>query len=112
MQLPDPYLEGSVRAAYDVWQERAHARFSPPLTFAEIRKGVQALSLLYVERRGEGDLAARSLDGDGKRAAFACFYAPLHFLTLFHALRARELGPVARIVDAYDRDASKGAARK
>ena len=109
MKLPDPYLEGSVRAAYDVWQERAHARFSPPLTFAEIRKGLQALSLLYVERRGEGDLAARSLDGDGKRAAFACFYAPLHFLTLFHALRARELGPVTRVVDAGCGTGASGA---
>jgi SAM-dependent methyltransferase len=110
VKLPDPYLEGAVRAAYDVWQERAFARFSPPLTFAEIRKGLQALSLLYVERRGEGDLAARSLDGDGKRAAFACFYAPLHFLTLFHALRERELGPVSRVVDAGCGTGASGAA--
>ena len=36
-----------------------------------------------------GGLAERALDGAAKRAAFACFYAPLHFLTLFHALRAR-----------------------
>lgn len=110
MKLPDPYLEGAARAAYDAWQEKAYARFSPPLTFAEIRKGLQALSLLYVERRGEGDLAARSLDGDGKRAAFACFYAPLHFLTLFRALRARDLGPVARVVDIGCGTGASGAA--
>ena len=81
-----------MRAAYDAWQERALARFLPPLRFPELRRGVQALSSLYVERRGGGDLAARSLEGAAKRAAFACFYAPLHFLTLFHALRGEALG--------------------
>ncbi|HVH04750.1 MAG TPA: hypothetical protein VNE71_01990 [Myxococcota bacterium] len=110
MKLPAPYLEGALRAAYDAWQERALARFSPPLTFQEIRRGVQALSLLYVERRGEGDLAARSLDGDGKRAAFALFYAPLHFLTLFHALRSRDLGAVSRVVDVGCGTGAVGAA--
>jgi SAM-dependent methyltransferase len=110
VKLPDPYLDGAVRAAYDQWQERALARFSPPLTFAEIRRGVQALSLLYVERRGAGNLGARSLDGDGKRAAFACFYAPLHFLTLYHALRARDLGNVARVVDVGCGTGASGAA--
>jgi SAM-dependent methyltransferase len=110
VKLPDPYLEGAVRAAYDVWQERALARSSPPLTFQEIRRGVQALSLLYVERRGAGDLPARSLDGEGKRAAFALFYAPLHFLTLFHALRGRDLGAVARVVDVGCGTGASGAA--
>jgi SAM-dependent methyltransferase len=110
VKLPDPYLEGAVRGAYDGWQERAKARFSPPLTFQEIRRGVQALSLLYVERRSGADLATRSLDGDGKRAAFALFYAPLHFLTLFHALRGRDLGAVARVVDAGCGTGASGAA--
>jgi SAM-dependent methyltransferase len=93
------YLEGAARAAFDEWQERALARFSPPLTFPEVRRGVQALSSLYVERRAGGDLASRALEGAAKRAAFSCFYAPLHFLTLFHALRGVELGRVVRIVD-------------
>lgn len=99
-----------MRAAFDDWQERALARFSPPLRFQEIRRGVQALSSLYVERRGEGRLAERALEGAGKRAAFACFYAPLHFLTLFHALRGGEPERPARIVDVGCGTGAGGAA--
>jgi SAM-dependent methyltransferase len=71
---------------------------------------VQALSSLYVERRGEGNLASRSLEGAGKRAAFACFYAPLHFLTLFHALREEALGAPRRVVDVGCGTGAAGAA--
>ena len=50
-----------------------------------MRKGAQALSSLYVQRREKiGD----ALDGRGKRAAFAMFYAPLHFLAVREAVRA------------------------
>lgn len=59
------------------------------LTFQEVRRAVQALSHLYVERRrrlGEGG----ALDGAGKRAAFALFYGPIHFLTIRQIVR--ELG--------------------
>jgi len=99
-----------VRAAFDAWQERALARFLPPLTFPELRRGVQALSSLYVERRGGGDLAARSLEGAAKRAAFACFYAPLHFLTLLHGLRGESFGAPRRIVDLGCGTGAAGAA--
>jgi hypothetical protein len=54
---------------------------------------VRALSARYVERRGE-DLASRALEGAAKRAAFALYYAPLHFLAVRAALRA--LGPELR----------------
>jgi SAM-dependent methyltransferase len=108
--VTEPYLDGAPRAAFDVWQERARARFSPPLTFQELRRGVQALSSLYVERRGEGRLAERALEGAAKRAAFACFYAPLHFLTLFHALRGGGLAHPERIVDAGCGTGASGAA--
>lgn len=43
-----------------------------------MRRSVQALSTLYVERRRESG-PGRALDGRGKRAAFALFYGPLHF---------------------------------
>lgn len=105
-----PYLDGALRSAFDAWQERALARFLPPLTFPELRRGVQALSSLYVERRGGGDLASRSLEGAGKRAAFACFYAPLHFLTLAHALKDETLGAPRRIVDVGCGTGAAGAA--
>jgi SAM-dependent methyltransferase len=108
--LSVPYLDGALRSAFDAWQERALARFSPPLRFSELRRGVQALSSLYVERRGGGNLASRSLEGAAKRAAFACFYAPLHFLTLFHALRGEALGEPQRILDLGCGTGAAGAA--
>jgi hypothetical protein len=108
--LPLPYLDGALRGAFDLWQERALARFSPPLRFSELRRGVQALSSLYVERRGGGNLAGRSLEGAAKRAAFACYYAPLHFLTLFHALRGDALGEPQRILDLGCGTGAAGAA--
>ena len=51
---------------------------------------MRALSARYVERRGD-DLASRALEGAAKRAAFALYYAPLHFLAARAALRS--LGP-------------------
>jgi hypothetical protein len=56
-------------------------------SFAEVRRGLQALSSLYVERRDRLATGA-ALDGTGKRAAFALFYGPLHFLTLREIVRA------------------------
>jgi len=70
------------------------------LKFAEVRKGVQALSSLYVERRGKLASGA-ALDGAGKRAAFALYYGPLHLLAvreIAKALRATRVSP-AQLVD-------------
>ena len=39
-----------------------------------------------MERRAGGELSARAIDGRGKRAALASYYAPLHFLTTHHAI--------------------------
>lgn len=61
--------------------EALEKRHLASLTFAEVRKGVQALSSLYVERRGKLAGGA-ALDGAGKRAAFALFYGPLHLLAV------------------------------
>ena len=50
-------------------------------------RALRALSSTYVERRSSiGDGGA--LQGRGKRAAFALFYAPLHFLLVDHIVRA------------------------
>ena len=78
------YLEGAVRADFDRWLDEGVARVSPPLSFREVRKGVQALSSLYVERREGRDLSARAVEGEGKRAALSTYYAPLHFLCAWH----------------------------
>jgi predicted O-methyltransferase YrrM len=71
----------------DHWLEALAARHRSSLTSAEFLKALRALSARYVERRGA--LPARSpLDTAGKRAAFAAFYAPLHFLTVGEITRA------------------------
>jgi len=104
-----PYLEGDVRRRFDRWLETAWGRFCPPLTFAEVRKGVQALSSHYVERRAEPRLAERALAGRGKRAAFATYYAALHFLESWHI--ARRLGePLSGTARIHDLGCGTGAA--
>src|SRR5690606_24207189 len=79
----------------------------------EIRKGLQALSTLYVQKREGADLAARAIEGRGKRAAVATFYAPLHFLTAHHLLEdvgAERLGAIERVLDLGCGTGAAGAA--
>src|SRR5262249_5052181 len=51
------------------------------LTFPEVSRALRALSSAYVERRQKLAQGA-ALSGAGKRAAFALFYGPLHYLLL------------------------------
>src|SRR5213594_2831073 len=69
------------------WFEALEKRHLRNLNFSEIRRGVQALSSLYVSRRQRLDRNS-ALDGAGKRAAFAMFYGPLHFLLVREIVRA------------------------
>jgi len=69
------------------WLDALDARHLDHLTFAEVRRGLQALSSIYVERR-KRLAAGEALDGAGKRAAFSLFYGPLHFLLLRAVVRA------------------------
>lgn len=72
-------------ARFDEWLAALHARHVAPYRPKEFTHALQALSVRYVERRQE--LGSRSpLDSAGKRAAFAAFYAPLHFLTIGQVL--------------------------
>ena len=64
--------------AFLSWLETLQARELERLTFQEIRKGVTALSRIYVQERAR--LGKAVFDGAGKRAAFASFYTPLHYL--------------------------------
>ena len=69
------------------WFAALEERQRKVLTFPEIRRALQALSSIYVERRGK--LATGAVfDGAGKRAAFALFYGPLHFLLVREIVRA------------------------
>jgi SAM-dependent methyltransferase len=64
---------------FNDWIAALEARHLAQLTFPEVSRALKSLSATYVERRrriGEG----AALSGAGKRAAFALFYGPLHFL--------------------------------
>jgi hypothetical protein len=78
------------------WLGALEARHLADLRPAEVGRALRALSSAYVERR---DRLARgaALDGAGKRAAFALFYGPLHFLVVRAIIRA--LGAAAPPVD-------------
>ena len=82
------------------WIGDIQERYGGTLTFPEIRKGVVALSRIYVEERRRIDRGA-VFDGAGKRAAFACFYSPLHFLLVREIVMVlgAEREPPRRILD-------------
>jgi tRNA/tmRNA/rRNA uracil-C5-methylase (TrmA/RlmC/RlmD family) len=81
---------------------RLETRHLANLQFPEVSRALRALSSAYVERRHTAIAAGRVLDGAGKRAAFALYYAPLHFLStervlselLDHAAEALTAPPV------------------
>jgi hypothetical protein len=80
------------------------------LRIPEVTRALRALSSGYVERRHDGGLH-KALDSAGKRAAFALFYGPLHFLTthaIVHAVGAGR-GP-RRILDLGCGTGAAGAA--
>jgi len=103
MSAPPDRIAGYVDAA--------ETRHRADLSFAEVRRALQALSSLYVERR-ERMRTGAALDGAGKRAAFALYYGPLHFLLVREIVRG--LGPARRtprqILDLGSGTGTAGAA--
>jgi hypothetical protein len=80
--------------AVDEWLRALEARHLADLRVSEVTRALRALSAAYVQRRGAA--LGRSLDSAGKRAAFAIYYAPLHFLTtelIVSALEAHKPPP-------------------
>ncbi|HEX5107407.1 MAG TPA: class I SAM-dependent methyltransferase [Vicinamibacterales bacterium] len=75
----DPSLAG--------WMDALEARHLSDLRVPEVTRALRALSSAYVERRSALHRGA-ALDSAGKRAAFALFYGPLHFLATRHIARA------------------------
>ena len=57
------------------------------LRFSEVTRALRALSSTYVERRESALADHKALDGAGKRAAFALYYGPIHFLLIQHIVR-------------------------
>lgn len=93
------------------WLAALEARHLASLRFPEVSRALRALSSAYVERR---DRLARgaALDGGGKRAAFALFYGPLHFLTIRHIVSSLPAprGPIDTLVDLGCGTGAAGAA--
>jgi len=100
METPDTL--GSFHAALE-------ARHLSELTFAEVRRALQALSSLYVERR-ERMAEGAVFDGAGKRAAFALYYGPMHFLLVREIVRGLSLHAPRRLLDLGCGTGTAGAA--
>jgi hypothetical protein len=83
---------------FNRWIAALEERHLANLTFSEVSRALRALSSAYVERRGPEALG-KALSGEGKRAAFALFYGPLHFLLTSHILRSVPPGDVHTVVD-------------
>src|SRR6187401_1746753 len=76
------------------WLAALEARHLADLRVPEVTRALRALSSAYVERRRQtmaraGGHVHGAMDSAGKRAAFALFYAPLHFIAVSEVVRAR-----------------------
>jgi SAM-dependent methyltransferase len=124
-ELPLAALPPELAPCFAAWVEAAAARTG--LTLREVRGGVRALSARYVEgrertrsresrerarskagRERAGD-ASPTLASAGLRAAFASYYAPLHFLTAFAAASALPAAWRSGIRQVVDLGAGTGA---
>jgi SAM-dependent methyltransferase len=72
---------------FDHWLDALEKRHFADLTFPQVSSALRALSSTYVERR-QRIREGGALDGAGKRAAFALFYGPLHYLLVREIVRA------------------------
>ena len=85
-------MDSHISSVQSAWLADLERRHLASLTRQEFTRAVRALSARYVERRQQ--LPDRSpLDSAGKRAAFALFYAPVHYLTALAALDHFGPGP-------------------
>lgn len=80
-------LPPSTSNTFANWIAALEARHLGELTFPEVSRALRALSSAYVERRHTISQGA-ALSGAGKRAAFALFYGPLHFLLVRHVVQS------------------------
>ena len=100
METPGPF------ASFHAALEKRHLA---ELSFAEVRRALQALSSLYVERR-ERMAEGAVFDGAGKRAAFALYYGPMHFLLVREIVRGLGARAPRRILDLGCGTGTAGAA--
>jgi hypothetical protein len=95
---------------FNAWLEVLEARHLADLRVQEVTRALRALSARYVARRS-GDVQ-HSLDTKGKRAAFALYYGPLHFLVTDLIVRAlgADVPPPRAILDIGCGTGAAGAA--
>ncbi len=82
-----PDAGGAIDSDLTAWVDDLETRHLSDLTFHEVSRALRALSATYVERR-ETLARGAALSGAGKRAAFALFYGPLHFLLVRHIVES------------------------
>jgi hypothetical protein len=101
----------SVDPDFDRWLHALEPRHLADLRIQEVTRALRALSSVYVERRDALRRGA-ALDSAGKRAAFALFYGPLHYLVSREIVAAlgAAAGGVAGVVDLGCGTGAVGAA--
>ena len=96
--------------AFTSWLSALEERHLADLRPSEAARALRSLSSLYVERRTKLSHGA-ALNGAGKRAAFALFYGPMHFLVTREIVRAIDRARyVAQILDLGCGTGAAGAA--
>ena len=86
--MPDPF---------DIWIAKLFDRWLSELTHQEVARALKVLSRDYVQRRTR--LRGKALEGRGKQAAFALYYAPRHFVIVREALKALTTDSPSEIID-------------
>ena len=77
---------------FDSYLAELEKRHLADLRFSDVTRALRALSSAYVERRESALADHKALDGTGKRAAFAMYYGPLHFLLVQHIIKQIGVG--------------------
>ena len=91
------------------WLAALEVRHLANLRVAEVTRALRALSSAYVERRHKV-AAGSTLDSAGKRAAFALYYGPLHFIATAHVLQSLVAACPRHILDIGCGTGTVGAA--
>ena len=95
---------------FDKWIDALQERHLANLRIPEVTRALRALSSGYVERRHDAGVH-KALESAGKRAAFALFYGPLHFITTYSIVEALAAGRhPRRILDLGCGTGAAGAA--
>jgi hypothetical protein len=98
---------GGTNQRFSAWIAALDERHLADLTPPEVGRALRALSSCYVERRARLAEGA-ALETAGKRAAFALFYAPLHFQATAHVVSG--VGAAGRLREIVDLGCGTGAA--